>query len=336
MHPESGRGLAAALLAFGTWAVYPLFYKQLAHLPAGEVMAHRVVWSCVLLLVGMLWLRQMRRAAWDFADRRVLLQVALATLFISTNWFVFIVAVSTDRILEASLGYFLNPVVTALLGVVFLRERPGPLRGAAIAVAATGMAATFLVAGVLPVISLTLAFSFGFYSLLRKRSKLDSMGGLFFETALVTPFALAWLSENSTPVEALAISDWVWLIAAGGITIVPLLSVVYAARRIELGTLGFMQYIAPSGHLLIAVFIYHEPIDLARSIAFGSTLVALALFSAGALRGWRATRPTPRPKGGRASRKRSRSGARSPAGALARSAARAQADSPGRPHPQSA
>ncbi|MEZ5661028.1 MAG: EamA family transporter RarD [Burkholderiaceae bacterium] len=287
MHPESRQGLAASMLAFGTWAVYPLFYKQLAHLPAAEVMAHRVVWSCVLLLIGMLWTRRLRQAAWDFADLKVLAQVALATLFISTNWFIFIYAVSSNRILEASLGYFLNPVVTAMLGVIFLRERPDFWRGAAIVVATTGMLTTFVVAGMVPVLSLTLAGSFGFYSLIRKRSKLDSGGGLFFETALIAPFALAWLSENGTAPAQLSSADWAWLISAGALTIVPLLAVVYAAKRIELGTLGFMQYLAPSGHLLIAVFVYDEPVDLARAIAFSSTLLAVALFSAGALRGWR-------------------------------------------------
>ncbi|MEZ5652400.1 MAG: EamA family transporter RarD [Burkholderiaceae bacterium] len=288
MHPESRQGLAAAVLAFGTWAVYPLFYKQLAHLSASEVMAHRVVWSAALLLLGMLWTRRLRQAAWEFTEVKVLAQVALATLFISTNWFIFIYAVSSNRILEASLGYFLNPVVTALLGVIFLRERPDRLRAAAIVVAALGMLATFLIAGVVPVLSLTLAFSFGFYSLLRKRSPLDSAGGLFFETALIAPFALAWLSENGSAPAQLAWSDWAWLITAGAITVVPLLAVVYAAKRIELGTLGFLQYIAPSGHLLIAVIVYQEPIDLSRAIAFSSTLLAVMLFSAGAWRGWRA------------------------------------------------
>lgn len=291
MPSESRKGLGAALIAFGTWALYPLFYKQLTHLAPGEVMAHRVIWSCVLLWIGMIGMRALRQAAWDFADVRVLGQVALATVFISVNWFTFIYAVSTERIMEASLGYFLNPVVTAMLGVLFLGERPDALRSAAIFVAAAGMIGTFIVAGVLPVISLVLAFSFGFYSLLRKRSRLDSKAGLFFETLLVTPFALAWLSRNGSPADSLAAADWAWLVTAGAVTIVPLLAVVYAARRIELGTLGFLQYLAPTGHLLIAVFIYHEPIDEARGLAFATTLVAVALFSAGAWRGWRTPRP---------------------------------------------
>lgn len=277
-------GLAAAILAFSTWGLYPIFYKQLQSIAPLEVLAHRVVWSFIFLAVGLVLWRGVNGLRVGLSSPATAWKVLLAAAIISLNWFVFIYAVSSGQILEASLGYFLNPVISALVGRIMLGERHNRWQNAAVWVAGIGMLLTFLVSGVIPWISLVLAVSFAFYSLIRKQSELDSANGLLLETLVLVPAACAylWLSDAQFVGHGSVLVFW--LVAAGALTLVPLLSVVYAAKRIRLSTLGFFQYIAPSAHLAIAVGLYREPLDLARMMAFGVTLIAVTLYVAGSVR----------------------------------------------------
>ncbi|MCP5266471.1 MAG: EamA family transporter RarD [Burkholderiaceae bacterium] len=287
-------GIAAALIAYGTWGLYPLFFKLLAGIAPTQVLAHRVVWSCALLCAVVLSSQALRRGIRVSWTTATVVDVVLATLFISFNWYVFIYAVTVDRILDVSLGYFLNPIISALLGILVLGERSSRPKTAAIGIAALGMTATFLVAGRLPIIPLILAWSFGFYGLVKKQSKLGSAQGLLIETLALTPFAIAYLltiEVNPTTYEP---RQWIWLIVSGAMTVLPLTALASAAKRIELGTLAYFQYLAPAAHFAIAVWIYNETVDLARMIAFGSTLLAIATVSAGTLMG-RIRRKTPPP-----------------------------------------
>ncbi|MGB7299010.1 MAG: EamA family transporter RarD [Burkholderiaceae bacterium] len=287
-------GLIAATLAFSVWGLYPIFYKQLSAIAPAEVMAHRVVWSFVFLAVGMLFMPGGSNLRSALKSGKTAWLVLLAAGFISINWFVFIYAVAHDRILEASLGYFLNPVLSSLLGRLFLGERQNRWQSAAVMFAGAGMTITFLVAGVVPWLSLIMAASFAVYSLVRKQSALDSTGGLFLETLVLVPAACLylWIIDGQFLGHGPTLAFW--LVAAGVLTLVPLLSVVYAARRIELGTLGFFQYIAPTTHFFIAVGLYQEPVDLARLMAFATTVIAVGLFITGVISNRRSRRNTGR------------------------------------------
>lgn len=284
--PDSAtrKGLAAAILAFSTWGLYPIFYKQLQSIAAIEVLAHRVVWSFLCLAIGLLIWRGVRGLQPGLTSPRTAWLVLLAAGIISLNWFIFIYAVSTGRILEAGLGYFLNPVITTLVGRVVLGERHNRWQNAAIWVAGIGMTLTFVVSGVVPWISLVLAISFALYSLIRKQSELDSANGLLLETLVLVPAAAAFLWISDAQFSGHGTVLMFWLVAAGMLTLVPLLSVVYAAKRIRLSTLGFFQYIAPSAHFVIAIGLYREPVDLARAMALGVTMLAVALYVTGSIR----------------------------------------------------
>jgi len=295
---ETKRGVIAALIAFGTWGIYPIFFRQLAGIETDQILAWRVIWSFTLmgllfLLVARLkipWSRLRSPGQWGL--------ILLASLLISINWFVFIYTVNIGEILQASLGYFLNPTISALIGILIFKERLGWLKQSSIAVAIIGMTMTFVIAGVIPVYSLLMATSFAFYTAIRKRSALDSATGLYMETLLLLPIAaiFLWL----TPLNPLTFAplNMFWLMASGALTLLPLLAVVYASKRINLSTLGLFQYIAPSMHLFIAVGLYGETLDQSRLLAFITTLLAVALFTAGIIQELRKERDRFRPASG--------------------------------------
>jgi chloramphenicol-sensitive protein RarD len=262
----------------------PIFFKQLGGVPALEIIAHRVVWS-LLLVGGLLALRGRLAPVWRHAQNpRTLLHAALAAALVMTNWFIFVWAVNVDRILETSLGYFITPLVSIVLGVVVLHERLRPRQWAAVILAVTGVALEGWRIGGLPWVSLALAATFGSYGLLRKQLPVDAAGGLLLETACAAPFAalyLLWLGTmgnmghfgQTVTIDAL-------LVASGAVTAIPLLLFAIGARRLPLATMGFLQYVAPSLSFLVAIFFYAEPMNLSRLLAFAAIWVGLALYTA--------------------------------------------------------
>jgi chloramphenicol-sensitive protein RarD len=280
------RGLAFALLAYGTWGFFPIYFKALGHVPAVEVLAHRVVWSVVLLaivtpLVGR-WSTALQ--ALGPHTRR---QVAASAVLIAANWGTYIWAVQAGRVLQASLGYFVNPLVSVLLGVAFLHERLRRLQTWAIALAALGVAALIVDRGELPWLPLTLALTFGLYGLVRKRAGVDPIGGLLAETALLAPLALGFvvlLAARGTGAFGRGAGTSLLLLAAGPITAVPLVWFASGVRRLPLSTVGLLQYVTPTVQFLLAVLVYGERFTFAHGIAFGCIWTALALYSWDALR----------------------------------------------------
>ena len=273
-------GYVSAVLAFTTWGMYPLFFKQLSDFGVVEILSHRVVWSFVILVIGFITRSHLRTVLGQIRAPGRFRNVLLSTIFISINWYCFIYAVSTDRVLEASLGYFLIPVVNTVFGMIFFGERLNGLKVLAATVAFGGIAAAFMVAEIVPFISVCIALTFSIYGLMRKRSELDSATGLFFETLLLCPFAVAFLFISDTVLFPSAV-DAGLLVFSGVITLLPLFAMVVAARRIEFNTLGFLQYITPIGHFLIAVFVYEENISLGYGLAFTTTWIAIALYLCG-------------------------------------------------------
>ncbi len=285
------RGIAAALVAFLIWGgIAPLYFKAVGLIPPAELVAHRVLWS--LLFLGLL-LACVRAAGGFgtvravFRDRRLLGLLALTSLLTSSNWLVFVWSVDAGRLIEASLGYFINPLFSVVLGRLFLGERLRPLQAVAVAVAGAGVLWRVWQVGSPPWIPLFLAATFGLYGLLRKRAPIDAISGLFVETLIVAPLALGWLAwlaasgglgaGTSAAVDAL-------LPLSGIITAVPLMLFAVGARRLPLATLGFLQYVAPSLSFLLAVFAFGEPFDAPQLLGFAMIWVALAIYSVDLLR----------------------------------------------------
>ena len=276
------KGVGYALAAYIFWGFLPIYWKFLNHVPAQEILMHRIAWSFVFLL---LVLSYKRYWSWLSAlkDWRVLLTFLASSLLLTVNWGLYIWAVNAGYIVEASLGYFINPLVNVVLGLLFLRERLRRGQWLAVAFAVVGVGYLTITYGALPWISLTLAFSFGTYGLLRKTAKLDALAGLSLETALLfVPAAgyLIWLQVNKTAVflHTDPISN-VLLIFTGVVTAVPLLWFALGARQVPLTTMGVLQYAAPTLQFLIGVFLYHEPFTHDRLIGFSFIWVALAIYS---------------------------------------------------------
>ncbi|RME66399.1 MAG: EamA family transporter RarD, partial [Caldilineae bacterium] len=276
------RGLVYAFLAYFAWGVLPIYWKLLKHVPAQEILGHRVLWSLVIL-VGILAAR--REWAWiRRLNRRDLVRFVAISGLLIVNWYVYIWAVNAGFIVETSLGYFMNPLVNVLLGVLFLRERPRAWQLVAIGIAASGVLYLTFSYGALPWIGLTLAFSFGLYGLLKKTAALNALEGLSLEMALLAPAAilfLLWFQQQPGSVtHELGLGSWLLLAGTGLITAGPLLSFAAAARRITLTALGLMQYMAPTMQFLIGVFLYNEPFNAARGVGFALIWMALILYTA--------------------------------------------------------
>jgi chloramphenicol-sensitive protein RarD len=279
------RGLVYALAAYLAWGFLPLYFKALKSVPAPEILAHRVVWS-VALLAGFVVLRR-RTGAFVDALRPGRRGVLVATtLLIAANWLIYIWAVNAGRVLEASLGYFINPLVNVVLGVAFLGETLAPRQRVAVALAALGVLSLVVQLGTLPWISLALALSFGLYGLLRKRARIDAVGGLLAETALLAPVALAFLllrGSAGTGAFGGTAGTTALLVSAGAVTAIPLVWFALGVQRLRLSTIGLVQYVAPTGQFLLAVALYHEPFRRAHAVAFGCIWASLALYSWDAL-----------------------------------------------------
>jgi chloramphenicol-sensitive protein RarD len=276
-------GILYGLAAFVAWGLAPLYWKALIGVPAQETLAHRVVWSlpCLALFLGTgrrwseLW-RTVRTP-------RVLLTLACTTLLIGLNWYLFVFAINENRILEASLGYFINPLVNVVLGLVVLRERLRPAQGFAVGLAALGVLILTVRFGHVPWLALALAVSFGFYGLLRKTVGADALVGLTVEVAFLFPIALgylvreAWLGQGHFSFGVP--SPTLLLVAAGPVTVLPLLWFTHAARRLRYTAIGVLQYLAPTGQFLLATTLYREPFTPAHLAAFGCIWAALAIYT---------------------------------------------------------
>ncbi len=282
------RGLAYAFGSFGLWGLSPAYWKLLVHVAPFEILAHRVVWS--VLFVGALMARgaRFRDLLEALRERRVLLALIATSLLISVNWITFIWAVAVGRVLETSLGYFMNPLVSVALGFLVLGERLNRAQWAAVLLAGAGVINLTWAMGVPPWLSLMLAVSFGIYGLVRKVIPVGALEGLFAETMVILPIAvgfLVWLAFHGGG--AFASGDWgtmALLVFAGPVTAIPLLLFALAARRLRLSTLGLTQYSAPTIHFILAVWAFGEAITRAHLIAFNLIWTGLAVFTADSFR----------------------------------------------------
>jgi len=283
-------GLIAAIAAFSFWGLAPIYFKWVAQIPASEIVAHRVIWSVVLLMVIVVARRQWGRVREVFRQPRLLAILGVSALLNGANWLIFVWAIAHDQVLETSLGYFINPLLSVLLGRLFLRERLRPWQVAAVGIAALGVLWRIVGVGHLPVVALMLALTFGFYGLIRKRTAVDAITGLLVETLWVLPLALGWLLWRVHLGEAWIGRDLhveALLPLAGVVTTVPLTLFAMGARRLPLATLGFLQYLAPSISFCLAVFVFREAFSLEHLLGFALIWLALALYSFDL---WRATR----------------------------------------------
>lgn len=277
-------GTLAALSAYIFWGLLPVYWKTIEHVPAQEILGHRIVWSLAVTL-GLLavrrqwgWLKQAAR------QPKTLLPYVGAAALLTINWFVYIWANNSGHIVETSLGYFINPLVNVLLGVVFLQERMRPGQWAAIGLAFAGVAYMTLNYGQAPWIALTLAFSFGFYGLIHKTGTLESVQGLNVETALMFLPAFGYLtylgSRGTGAFGQASVGTTSLLGLAGFVTAIPLILFAYGARRVQLTTLGVLQYVAPTLQFLLGVVVYGESFTQARLIGFSLIWAALLLYTA--------------------------------------------------------
>lgn len=288
-------GLALGAASYAWWGTGPLYFKLIANagVPAPVTLCHRIVWSVVVLLMLIAVRRSWREVGLVARNGRVCLMLAVSTVCIATNWLVYIYSVEVGRVVESSLGYFINPLFTVMLGMVFLGERLRTTQWIAVAIAAAGVIYLTIARGGLPWIAIVLPVSFGFYSLIRKRTPVGPVAGLFIETAMLAPFALGWMLWSHSRPESAAFTTpptLALLSLAGIMTTVPLLLFVAAAQRLPLVTMGFLQYINPTIQFLTAVLLFGEPFGRDRVIAFTLIWVALAIFIADILRRSRSSR----------------------------------------------
>ncbi|EPC04485.1 membrane protein [Litchfieldella anticariensis FP35 = DSM 16096] len=280
--PEASKGVGFGLTAYLMWGCFPLFFALFEGIPAWEVLIHRVIWSCVFLVGLVTLLRRWAPVVRALAEPRRLGRVLACALLIGLNWGIYIYAVESRQVFQASLGYFLTPLVNVALGMLILREKMAWLQGVAVILAMLAIAIQLLILGELPWITLTLALSFGTYGLLRKQVPLDGLSGLFVETLLLLPLgliALAWLSASDASHFLSTHQTTLLLIASGVITALPLMAFAGAARRLRLATLGFLMYLNPSIQFFIALLIFHEPLTTTQLTTFVLIWSGLALYS---------------------------------------------------------
>ena len=275
------KGIWYALGAYVTWGLFPIYWILLAGIPALQLLGHRIFWSFLLLSCILLVMRQ-GKALRASLNWRVLLIYSVAAILIAINWLTYVWAVGAGFIIETSLGYFINPLLSVLLGVVFLRERLRPLQWIPIGLATAGVLYLTFTYGSLPWVALTLAFSFGFYGLVKKTAPLGALHGLTLETGILFLPALGFLlysefSGTGAFMHSSTLSD-LMLIGAGLVTVAPLLMFALAAQRIPLTMMGVLQYVNPTMQFLLGVLIFKEPFDHHRLIGFGVVWVALILF----------------------------------------------------------
>ncbi|EOW9363728.1 EamA family transporter RarD [Vibrio cholerae] len=276
------------------WGIAPIYFKALGAVSALEILSHRVVWSFVLLAVLIHLGRRWRSVVGVVHTPRKFWLLFVTALLVGGNWLIFIWSINANHMLDASLGYYINPLLNVLLGMLFLGERLRKLQWFAVALAAIGVGIQLVVFGSVPIVAIALATSFGFYGLLRKKIQVDAQTGLFLETLFMLPAAaiyLIWLAD--TPTSDMALNTWqlnLLLVCAGVVTTLPLLCFTGAAARLKLSTLGFFQYIGPSLMFLLAVLVYGEAFTSDKAITFAFIWSALVIFSVDGLKTGHAAR----------------------------------------------
>lgn len=276
-------GLLYAVLAYGWWGAVPIFWKQLTHVPADELLAQRMAWGFVVFAALLIVRGRVRDMGRALRARRTLAVFAVSSALLACNWLTFIYAMATERVLQASLGYFLNPLVSVFLGMLVIGERLRPAQWLAMALSVVGVLQLATQSSEFPWISLVLACSFGLYGLVRKIAPIDALLGSTLEAGMAAPPALAYIAFLALAGRGhftTSIGETELLLAATGIiTACPLLWFANAARRLPLTTLGFLQYLAPTGHFLLAVFVYGEPFTPLHLRAFACIWIGVAVFS---------------------------------------------------------
>ena len=283
MTPAKRLGFFAALGCYFIWGLLPLYFKALGHVAPEHMLAHRIVWSLptglVLIALARNW-RDLRKA---ITPKR-LAWLTFTGVLIGANWWIYIWAVGQDRVMEASLGYYINPLLNVLMGLVFFRERLRKLQWLAVAIAAIGVAIMTFALGQFPWVALVLAITFAIYSVVRKQLQVDGRAGFIVEVAVLVLPAAVWLAMQDTPVFVRGGWDIPLLLAAGPITAVPLILFALAAKRLALSTIGMMQYIGPTLQFIIALLL-GEPFGLVHAVGFIFIWIALLVFTFDSLRG---------------------------------------------------
>src|SRR5436190_1432877 len=286
--------LIAGFAAFATWGLIPVYWKLLKTVSAPEILAHRCVWTTIFLMVLLTWQRRWPEMREAVRSRRTILYCLASGLALSTNWLFFIWAVNVGRVVETSLGYFMTPLVNVLFGAIFLRERLTRWQLVSVLLALTGVLYLTLGYGKFPWVAVALCVSFGIYGLLRKKSGTRPIPGLFLETTLLSPIAILYLlilqREGQAAFTPAHGSMALLLISTGVVTGLPLVWFGHAARHLRMTTVGFLQYIAPSGSFLLGVFLYHEPFTHNHLITFSLIWAALVLFTIDAVHRWHSGR----------------------------------------------
>lgn len=275
-------GVLAALVAYVLWGVFPVYFKLVQAVPPTEVLAHRIIWAVPFGALILHFRRQWPEVRQALASPSTLFWLALAALFISANWFIYIWAVQQEEVLQASLGYYINPLMYVLVGVLFLKERLRRPQLVSVLLAAIGVSYLTIRGGQFPFVAVSLALLFTLYGVIRKQVAVGAMPGLFIETLMLFPFAIAWLGWLMTTQQASfgagTASLSLLLALAGPLTVVPLLMFAVAARRLTLTVIGFMQFIAPTLQFIVGIF-YGEVLTPAHLVCFGCIWAAVAIFS---------------------------------------------------------
>lgn len=283
-----GRGLAAAAGAFTVWGLLPIYLKQLQHVPVLQVTSHRLIWGCLFAL-GWLALRRELDQVWAaLANPKVRWRLCASAAFIGINWIAYVYGIASHRVVETSLGYFINPLVNVTLGVLVLSERLNKAQWTAVGIAAAGVSYLAWTAGQPPWISLTLAFSFGLYGLVRKLVQVDALAGFAAETLLVLPLGIGYLiwceiAGVGAATQA-GVGTNLLLMLGGPITAIPLVLFSFGARRIPYSTVGLLQYIAPTMQFLLAILLFNEPFGGPRAVGFALIWTALAIYAVDGVR----------------------------------------------------
>jgi chloramphenicol-sensitive protein RarD len=279
----SSRGLLAGAGAFTIWGLFPVYLHPLREVPALQVIAHRIGWSCLFILAWMLWRGELGRLSAIFTRPALLARLLLSALLISANWLVYVWSVNHGHIVETSLGYYINPLMNVVLGIFVLRERLNPVQWLAVALAAVAVVYVTLEAGRPPWIAFTLAVSFSLYGLVRKVISVEALPGLATETLLLMPLAAAYLlwceATGSGALTRSGAAVAALLVGSGVVTAVPLFLFAYAARLLPYSTVGVLQYIGPSLQLACGVWLFHERFDGARAVGFALIWLALAIYA---------------------------------------------------------
>jgi chloramphenicol-sensitive protein RarD len=291
IHSDKILGVVYACAAFLIWGISPIYWKAMQAVPAFEIILHRMVWSFIFLLPLIIIMRRWQEFIDALKNARALLILLITALIVGGNWLLYIWAVNSGYLLQASLGYYINPLVNVVLGVVFLKERLRRLQIVAVALATIGVIYLTVYYGEFPWIALTLAVTFGFYGLIRKVAPVGSLVGLTVETLLLSIPALTYLfyldSQGQGTIFRVSLKLDLMLMGCAPLTAVPLLFFTLGARRLYLSTLGLLQYIAPSCMFILAVFLFREPFSIAQVVTFILIWTALAIYSTDSMRYYR-------------------------------------------------